>query len=104
MFFVKFILIIWALLFLTGIVCKILVKHKMLDPNKKYAFKIKNPILQVIFALVIISFIFSLLVFTFVTLPITILLSKLFPNYIEASLRHGLTIRNSKSNIFSMTW
>lgn len=104
MFVLKLILVIWTLLFLTGTVCKILVKHKILDPSKKYVFKIKNSILQIVFALGVISFVVGLLVFTFVTLPVTILLSKLFPNYIEASLRHGVIIKNSNRNLFSMTW
>lgn len=104
MLFLKFILILWAFLFLTAVVCKILVKAKKLDSTKKYVLKIRNPILQVVFALAIISFIFSLAIFTFLTLPITILLSKLFPRYVTASFKHGLTIKRKTGNLFSMTW
>jgi hypothetical protein len=100
MLILKLILLFWIFMFITGVVIKTLVRIKKLDPTKKYVYKIKNPILQIVFALFIFSFVFSLALFSFVMLPVTILLSKLFPNYITASLKHGVTIKN----VCSMKW
>jgi hypothetical protein len=70
----------------------------------KIIYQPKTLGMKILLGLTIVGFIMSLTLITLATLPITKLLSTFFPNYVEASLRHGVVIKNSKRNMFSMTW
>jgi hypothetical protein len=76
----------------------------MLKKDSKEIYTPKTILGKAVLALIIVSFIFTLSIIALISLPITIPLSRMFPNYVEASLRHGVVIKNGEHKFFSMIW